>query len=68
MKFKAIKVKGKDLMPGDLFSELDEDFWDNDIPAWAVGEKVYVRTDAPMPREDMNEDIYRIELVFETND
>lgn len=66
MKFKAIPVKGKDLKPGDLFSMAGPWHWDsaahNDM---IVGEKVYIRTEAPCLIKDLELDLYRIEIDLE---
>ena len=68
MKIIAKKVKCKHLMPGDLFSLLDQSFWDGcalitnkngDLP---IGQMVYIRTDAKCPDEEKDDDIYRITI------
>lgn len=62
MRFEAEPVKGKDLKPGDLFSTASQFYWDHRDPS-ALGEKVYVRTEAPTPPEQAEDDIFRIAIV-----
>ncbi len=61
MKIKAIKVKCKDLKAGDLFSTAGPEYWDNFNPL-SIGEKVYIYTGNPGPKEEEEDDIYRIEI------
>lgn len=62
MKIKATAIKGKDLKPGDLFSHLAQGWWDN-IDNGSLGQKVYIRTNAPCPTGfDENTNTYRIEI------
>jgi len=68
VKIVAIKVKAGDLEPGDLFSTGGQNYWDGvmqDIED-VVGERVYIRTDAPCPEDQADEDIYLI--VIERGD
>lgn len=63
MKVHADKVKGIELLPGDLFSTADQIYW-----VWAIkyqlsiGEKVYIRTEAPLPADQLEKVIYRITI------
>ncbi len=62
MKIKATLVKAKELKSGELFSTASQAHWDN-IDPLSIGEKVYIRTDAPTPKEEEEEDICRIEIT-----
>lgn len=64
MKIIATKVKGRDLRPGVLFSTAPQSYWDH-RDALAIGEKVYIRTDAPCPKDQEDEDIYRITVIVQ---
>lgn len=66
MKIKAIKVRCKDLKPGDLFSTMGSTYWDNFDPQ-SIGQKVYIRTEAPGPKEEMNDVIFKIEIKVGEN-
>ena len=61
MKIIATQVKGKDLKSGELFSAADQFYWDN-RPRNAIGEKVYIRTDAPCSKSQEDELIHRITI------
>ncbi len=61
MKFVATLTKAKALEPGDLFSTGGPEYWEQRDPL-AIGEKVYVRTDAACPEDQREVDIYRIEV------
>lgn len=69
MKIIAKRVKCKHLMPGDLFSMFPQAFWDGVISCadedgnMPIGQKVYIRTDAPCPPEDRENEIYRIRIT-----
>ena len=64
MKIKAIKIKGKDLEAGDLFSSIGELYWnEKNIKAHrSIAEKVYIRTEEPCPKDQEEEEIYKIEI------
>ena len=62
MKIKATPIKAKDLKPGDLFSTAPQLYWDKRDPN-SLGEKVYMRTDAPTPKDQAEEEIYLIEFI-----
>jgi len=62
MKVTAIKVKGKDLLPGDLFSRAGPYYWDYIDQKFTVGEQVYIRTNTPCPVDQEEEEIYKIEI------
>ncbi len=64
MKILAEKIKCKDLKPGDLFSIGNSEYWEHERFKYAllpVGEKVYIRTEAPMV--DMSEAESSIYLI-----
>lgn len=64
MKVIATKVKANELKPGDLFSTADQHYWNLAICNLGsqVGERVYIRTNAPCPEGQVNEDIYLIAI------
>ena len=65
MKIKTELVKGKDLKPGDLFSTRGDDYWQhlNSKILLSLGEKVYIRTEAPLPSiAEGEEQVYRITI------
>ena len=63
MKIKATPIKGKDLKPGDLFSTAGPLYWDDVKDTYAIGEKVYIRTETPYDRaNDFNSTVYKIEI------
>ena len=65
MKIKSTLIKAGDLRAGDLFSTASQLYWDNrDINS--IGEKVYIRTDAPTPPNQKDDDIYLIEIITNT--
>lgn len=63
MRIIAAPVKGTDLKPGDLFSTADQFYWDNHVPP-SIGEKVYIRTETPLPDQDPTRlaGLYRITI------
>lgn len=71
MKIIATKVKCKDLQPGDLFSTVDQLHWDISmcdhchVENGVVGEKVYIRTHNPCPKDQEEDDINLIQIVKE---
>lgn len=65
MKFKVTELKGKELKPGDLFSTIGKLYWSekNIMQHLSIGEKVYIRTDNPLPKDQLEEKIYKIEVI-----
>ena len=65
MKFKVTAIKGKDLKPGDLFSNVGELYWSekNINLHISIGEKVYIRTDTPLPKDQLETNLYKIEVA-----
>lgn len=53
----------RDLEPGDLFSTADQTYWDN-ANTIAVGEKVYIRTNNPSPRDQEEMEVYKITITY----
>ncbi|KKN36939.1 hypothetical protein LCGC14_0768620 [marine sediment metagenome] len=49
----------RDLRPGDLFSSVGPNYWDHrDLNS--IGERVYIRTDAPARADDLDTEVYRV--------
>lgn len=65
MKIHAVKRLAKDLKAGSLFSTASQDYWNNTDPL-AIAEKVYIRTEAPCPKDQENDEVYEI-TVYEGN-
>ncbi len=69
MRIGAKRVGAQDLKPGDLFSLAPTQYWDSkereqrDPPA--VGEIVYIRTNAPSPPEDEEVEVTLITIHTE---
>ncbi len=63
VKARAEAVLGKDLQPGDLFSTAGSRYWDNAMDKESIGEKVYIRTNAPCPENQENVSIYRVVVL-----
>jgi len=61
MKIHAEPVRGADLQPGDLFSTAGPMNWHLRDRA-AIGEKVYIRTEAPCPMDQADNHVYRITI------
>ena len=59
IRFTATQVKAKDVKPGQYFSSAGPEYWDNPNPG-SVGEKVYIRTDAPCPKGQEDEIVFLI--------
>ena len=51
IRFIATPIKAKDIQPWQSFSSAGPEYWDKPNPG-SVGEKVYIRTDAPCPKSD----------------
>lgn len=62
MKIRAMKVNGRELLPGDLFSTADQRYWDSALSSDTLGERVYIRMLTLTPEDQMDTDIYRIEI------
>ncbi len=67
MKIKATSIKSKELVEGDLFSNVGQLYWSEENlkiheKLGAVGQKVYIRTNSPLTPEQANEIVYKIEI------
>jgi hypothetical protein len=65
MNISVKKIKTSELKPGDLFSMLDEWYWDKFLSdKHIVGHKVYIRTDNPCesPDYDPEQPVYLITI------
>jgi hypothetical protein len=65
MKVIATPIKCKDLKPGDLFSTVDQIYWDAVKDDRVVGERVYIRTNNPCPKDQEEDDINLIQIIKE---
>lgn len=66
MRIKATACKGKDLLPGDLFSTANQYYWDTIKDRFSIGERVYIRTETPSNvTTDAEAIIYKIEIIKE---
>jgi hypothetical protein len=64
MKIIATRIKAKDLKPGDLFSTADQSYFDfSTTKEEVIGEKVYIRTETPCPKDQEDLDIYKVSIV-----
>ncbi len=65
IKIKAEEVFSKDLKPGDLFSSYGPDYWEDDLGRLnrqSLGERVYIRTEAPTPEDQAWDRVYKITI------
>ena len=60
MKIEATKIKAKELVAGDLFSTADQEYWNGQEDNKSLGEKVYIRTEQPCPKDQTEGDIFKI--------
>lgn len=64
VRIQATRIQGRDLKPGDLFSTVGTDYWNQFETRDSVGERVYIRTNAPANMfPDANEFVYRIKVI-----
>ena len=62
----CVRMKARDLRPGDLFSSRGPAYWSGALSSMSVGEKVYVRTESPPANEpDGDELVYRLSFHTE---
>lgn len=61
MRILAHQLSGKDLQTGDLFSMADQYYWDN-YDLSSIGQRVYIRTSAPCPPDQLETVVYRIAI------
>lgn len=65
-RIRATPMKGRDLKPGDLFSTAGAGYWNQFPTRDSVGERVYLRTNAPADAfPDADEEIYKIEVIYD---
>jgi len=57
---KTTLVKANTLRPGDLFSNVDDNYWSTALDGESLGERVYIRTN--VPRDDTAL-VYRITIL-----
>jgi len=62
MKIIATKILSKDLKPGDLFSTVDQAYWNNIKGSRSIGKKIYIRTEEPCPSDQLDVEIYKIRI------
>lgn len=64
---KTDRVLGKDLEPGDLFiGDMSDPFYYSPIEIvkrGGIGERVFVRTDIPLPENMLKEQVFKIKLL-----
>ena len=69
MVIKVENITGKDLQPGDLFSIVNEVWWESvnnrDTDPTPIGEMVYIRTNAPCPEDQRNDELVRLTIKYE---
>ena len=58
-------VNCEDLQPGDLFTTATQAYWDATNERGSIGEKVYVRTNEPCPKNEVGESISRVVITVE---
>lgn len=64
LKFKCELVKGSELKPGDLFSNVGDEYWNDLRGIESIGERVYIRTEAPASwADDEDARVYRITVL-----
>ncbi len=68
MQIKATRIAAKTLLPGDLFSTADQDYWNKNVNGkhtnHSIGERVYIRTSEPCPAYQEDDLIYKIDIVY----
>lgn len=62
MKVIATPIEAGKLKPGDLFSTADQMYWDNIKPE-SIGEAIYIRTEAPAPKDEIKMTVFKIRIV-----
>lgn len=67
-RIQAEAILGRDLLPGDLFSTYGQSYWDQFDVHRAIGERVYIRTNAPSgSAPDSDAMVYRITITRDDN-
>lgn len=63
IKITATVIVAADLQPGDLFSSYPQEYWDNIDNMGSIGERVYIRTNAPAEQAtDANSAVFKITI------
>lgn len=62
MRIIATKIKAKNLKAGDLFSTASQTYWNQHRNNRSIGEKVYIRTEEPSPKNQENVEIYKLDI------
>lgn len=68
---RAKQVLGNDLKPGDLFSHHGDMHWKlvNANAFESIGEKVYIRTNQPLPESELLRPVWKITIeVYDVED
>lgn len=60
MKIKAIRIQGKDLKAGDLYSMMGQLYWDRLRDPKAVAEKILLRIEKSLLKEDEGAYVYKL--------
>lgn len=69
MKIKCERVTGRDLKPGDLFSSVGPDYWGTAMDKGSIGERVYIRSNAPTHyAPDADAVIYRVTVEYDEDE
>ena len=68
IRFIATKTTCEKVKPGEAFSAAGPEYWDNHNPG-SIGERVFLKTNAPCPEGDVGKEIYVITvMVFEVEE
>lgn len=59
MRVIAKEIKSVKLLPGDLYSTVNQEYW-NVSHKGAVGERVYIRTENACPESQKNIPVYKL--------
>jgi len=59
---RAEAVLSKELLPGDLFSTAGSEYWDTALDRASIGERAFIRTNAPCPADQEGVPIFRITI------
>lgn len=61
IRYKTTETTCEQVKVGELFSTGGPEYW-NHVDPLAIGQKVYIRTDAPCPPHDVGQPIFIIEV------
>ncbi len=62
IRFIATPILSQDIKPGQLFSTAGPVYWEQSRDPLAIGEKVYIRTDAPTPEAERDQTLFVITI------